>query len=111
MARKKATRKRYSDDQRSKILAAASQEGLTAAAVQKRFGVTPVTFYSWRKKAGAGKRRGRPRTARAKSGGLLESRLRSQLQTRMQKILPGLIDSEVSAYLDASLGGGRRRKK
>jgi transposase-like protein len=110
MAKKKATRKRYSDEQRSKILAAASEEGLTAAAVQKRFGVTPVTFYSWRKKAGTGKRRGRPRIARAGSGGLLESRLRSQLQTRMRKILPGLIESEVSTYLDAALGGRRRKK-
>ncbi len=57
MAKMTKPRKRYTPEQWSKILTAASKEGLTAAAVQKRFGVSEVTYYSWRKKVGKGKRR------------------------------------------------------
>jgi predicted metal-dependent hydrolase len=59
VAPKKAKRKRreYSKEKRAEILAAAATEHLTAAAVQKRFGVKPVTYYSWRKKTGASKSR------------------------------------------------------
>jgi len=42
-------RKRYTSAQRTQILSAAQKDGLTALEVQKRFGVTPVTYYSWRK--------------------------------------------------------------
>src|SRR5206468_11502867 len=42
-------RKRYTEDQRTTILSVAQREGLTATEVKKRFGVTPVTYYSDRK--------------------------------------------------------------
>jgi len=51
-------RKRYTEDQRATILSVAQREGLTATEVKKRFGVTPVTYYSWRKKTGVAGRRG-----------------------------------------------------
>jgi transposase-like protein len=109
MAKKKRTRKVYSEKQRSTILATATKEGLTAAAVQKRFGVTPVTYYSWRRKAGAGSR---SRGSRAGGRGLRDSQLRSAVQARLRKILPDLVRAEIDAYLDSALGsGGQRRQK
>jgi transposase-like protein len=51
MAKARKKRQHYSNAQRTKILAAAQAGSLTATQVQKRFGVTPVTYYSWRKKA------------------------------------------------------------
>src|SRR5258705_9877415 len=56
----KGRRKRmtYTEGQRRTVLLAAQKEGLTALQVQKRFGVKPITYYSWRKKRGVAARRG-----------------------------------------------------
>jgi len=48
----KRARRSYSPEKRAQILAAAKKERLSAPEVQKRFGVKPVTYYSWRKKTG-----------------------------------------------------------
>jgi transposase-like protein len=59
---------RYTLEQRSSILAIASAEGLTARAVQARFGVNPHTYYVWRRQAGLrGPRGRRPRSEGAQS--------------------------------------------
>src|SRR5258705_5076260 len=58
MAKARRKRKNYTSQERTMIMAAASKDGLTAAQVQKKFGVTPVTYYSWRKKTGMTRRRG-----------------------------------------------------
>jgi transposase-like protein len=103
-------RTRYSPAEREKILAAAGAEGLTAVQVQKRFGVTPVTYYSWRKKAGkgAGPRIGRPPGNRGVvSNGALDQQLRAQVQARIRALLPSIIDSEIAAYF----GGGSKRQR
>lgn len=112
MARK---RKRYSNEQRTTILATAVREGLTANDVRKRFGVTPVTYYSWRKKTGAGRRRGRPAAvvmASGASNGDLASTVRSAVAQRMRAMLPDIVRGEVNSFLDSLLGqasGGRGR--
>src|SRR5438045_2860275 len=46
--RVRRARRRYSDADRQRILAAARSGNLTALQIKKRFGVTPVTYYSWR---------------------------------------------------------------
>src|SRR6185369_10283188 len=63
----KVRRKRhtYSNAKRISILQAARDQGLTALDVKKRFGVSPVTYYSWRRKYGAGS----PRTITLQAGG------------------------------------------
>jgi transposase-like protein len=118
-ARKVSTKRlrkygKYSDADRSRILAAARKDKLTAAQVQKRFGVIPVTYYSWRKKKGQKRGPGRPRGAvvRSGSGGNLGGQLRTEVQTRIRAILPNIVRAEVSHYLDSVLGssGGRRRR-
>lgn len=110
MAKKRKRRTRYTDEQRSKILAVAKSEGLTAKAVHKRFGVTPVTYYSWRKKTSAGKRRARRSGGRAGRNVSLGGQVRDEVQARMRTLLPQLVRAEVSRYLDEALGTrGRRR--
>lgn len=112
MAKKKARKKRtqYTAKQRADVLAAAQKDGLTATQVQKKFGVTPVTYYSWRKKQGLTGRRGRPAGAgRGINGGVIATQVRSEVQTKVRQILPGIVRSEVSSYLDSLFGPSGRR--
>jgi len=105
---KKKRRARRSPEERAKILAAAQKEGLTATDVQKRFGVTPVTYYSWRKKSGAPKR-SRRRKPQAARNGVLGSQVRGAVENRMRDLLPKLVEREINRYLDATLGSGSRK--
>jgi transposase-like protein len=121
MAKVRKKRTEYTPEQREKVLAAAKAEKLTAAQVQKKFGVTPVTYYSWRKKSGITRKRGTQRgtrTAAAAAGarpaaGDLSAQVRSEVQNKVRQIIPGIVRTEVSVYLDSIFGQkqGRRRKK
>lgn len=111
MARSRRTRTNYSPQSRERILAAANKEGLTADDVHKRFGVIPVTYYSWRKKAGVTRPRGSG-IARAPGGTrLIDDGVRGQVQARIRAIVPALVRSEVSGYLEQVLGSGRVRSR
>jgi len=104
----KRSRKSYTEAQRQQILAAAQSEGLTALQVQKRFGVRPVTYYSWRKKKGLKGPRGRRPSAA--SSGEIGAQLRAGVQARVRQMLPGIVREEVSTYLDTLFGAGARRR-
>ena len=110
MAKTRRKRHTYTAQQRQSILAAANKDGLTAAQVQKKFGVTPVTYYSWRKKTGMAARRGRPAGTRLTNGADLTAHVRSEVQTKIRQILPGIVRSEVSQYLDSVFGARRGRR-
>jgi transposase-like protein len=102
---KKKTRKKYSMADRARIVAAANAEGLTAAAVETKFGVKPVTYYSWRKKEATGKAggtRSRGRPARATG---LAGAVRAEVQSRVREILPKIIREETDRYLRDVLKG------
>ena len=105
--KKKRSRKSYTDEQRSQIMATAKKEGLTALAVEKRFGVKPITYYSWRKKAGT-TRSSRGAASRKVSTAGLDANLRSSVQVKLQNLLPAIVDQEVNRYLDAAFGAKRR---
>ncbi len=120
----KRERKAYTEAQRKQILSAAINQKLTAEQVQKKFGVKPVTYYSWRKKAGIKGPRGRKpaafkAAAGAATGGALTAQVRAGVQAKVREILPGIVRDEVTSYLDALLGPAgrgprrapRRRKK
>ena len=115
MAKVRKKRTEYTPEQREKVLAAAKSEKLTAAQVQKKFGVTPVTYYSWRKKTGLTRKRGtRAVVARPAAKDDLSAQVRGEVQAKMRQIIPGIVRSEVNAYLDSIFGvkrGRRRRKK
>lgn len=104
----KRARKSYTESQRQEILAAAQKDGLTALAVQKRFGVTPVTYYSWRKKLGLKGKRGRkPAAALASSGMDIGATVRSSVRSQVQAMLPRIVQEEVERYLVRAFGTSR----
>jgi transposase-like protein len=111
MANTRRKRKKYTSDQRNTILAAAQKDGLTALDVQKKFGVAPVTYYSWRKKTGAAsRRRGGASSGRGRvvGGGDLTSQVRIEVRSKVREILPEIVRGEVSNYLNSLFGSGGR---
>ena len=106
----KRARKTYTPQKRAEILAAAQRESLTANDVKKKFGVTPVTYYSWRKKAGIVGRRGRRPSLLKQSGGdyAITSQLRAGVQAKVRSVLPGIVREEVTNYLNALFASQRR---
>ncbi len=119
-AKPKARRKQTSPTERRRILTAAEREGLTAIEVQKRLGIKPVTYYSWRKKAGTKRPRGRPVAARLGrsskvgvsrlAGPDIAGQIRQALRSEIARLLPEMIQSEVAAMLgDLSGRGGSKR--
>ena len=111
MAKTRRKRKKYTPAQRTTILAAAQKGGLTAAQVQRKFGVTPVTYYSWRKKTGAAGRRRRTFGMQPLAGVDLGTHVRSEVRSKVREILPAIVRGEVSSYLSALFGTGRGRRR
>ncbi len=112
MAKARKKRQHYTPEQREKILAAAKTEKLTAAQVEKKFGVAPVTYYSWRKKGGLTRKRGQKlRIARVAGGGDLSTQVRVEVQNKMRQIIPDIVRGEVSAYLDSIFRTRRGRRR
>lgn len=89
--------KRYTEEQKQAILAAAKKGGLTGLQVSKKFGVSPLSFYRWR-----GPVR-KPVAAVAKTNGHalngVTNGLASMLRAEVRKLLPEIIKQEVSAVL------------
>jgi transposase-like protein len=105
MARKKRGQ-RYTAAQKKTILQAALKEKLTGAQVQKRFGVSPLTFYRWRgPQLGRKAMVGRLGTNGGSAG--LEH-IRGLVRARVQQVLPGVIREQVNAYVAEILGGKKR---
>jgi transposase-like protein len=109
MPKSRRKRHQYTEEQRTSILAAAKKDALTALQVQKKFGVTPVTYYSWRKKTGLTAQRGGLYAAIGRSADLT-GQVRAEVQTKVRQILPGIVRNEVSAYLDEIFGSRRGRR-
>lgn len=106
----KRPRKTYTAQQRAEILAAAQKGNLTANEVKKKFGVTPVTYYSWRKKEGLVGRRGRRPSLLTQSGAgnQIAMQLRAGVQAKVRAVMPGIVREEVTNYLNALFASGRR---
>ena len=120
MAKARRKRRSYSEGKRAAILAAAQKEGLTAAQVKQRFGVTPVTYYSWRKKYGAARRRGGSAlAARAgrRTGRLLGDiadiprQMQAEVQARIRQMMPAIVRNEVATYLNGMFGSLNTRRR
>jgi hypothetical protein len=111
MAKARRKRHTYTSAQRTAILAAARKESLTALQVRKKFGVTPVTYYSWRKKSGLTRRRGGAVVLGGRPTGDLNQQVRSEVRAKVRQILPVIVRTEVSGYLDALFGGRRGRPR
>lgn len=95
-------RKRYTAKRRQEILTIADRDGLTATDVQKRFGVIPVTYYSWRKKSKAAGIRPGARGVDPTS----KNSLRKAVRSKLERQLPRIVDEEVNRYLSSIFGRG-----
>ena len=108
MARR--VRHTYTPRTRAAILAAAERENLTANDVKKKFGVVPVTYYSWRKKGGLTGPRGRKPAVQLGDGAAHTARM----QVRVRAMMPRIVREEVARSLGtlfaSSRGPGRPRK-
>lgn len=101
-ARKSARLRRYTPQERQHILDVAKREGLTGAKVAERFGVSTLSYYTWRKKAGKATvpRRGRPPGRRAGTASPdLASALREEIRAQIRRKLPEIIAAEIAGYL------------
>jgi transposase-like protein len=92
--------KRYTDVFRKKVLAVAQRERLTAEKVQKRFGVSRVTFYKWRGPVGRGRRPGAPRRVDVRA-------LERQMRDMVRSVLPRIIREELAVALGQLRGRAR----
>ncbi len=114
----KTTRKQTSKADRAKILAAADREGLTALQVQKRFGVKPVTYYSWRKasKKTVSRNERVARLPSTKGTGVFDdadmaAQVRQAVRSEIARMLPGMIQAEVIAVLGGTARSVSPRRK
>lgn len=110
MAKARRKRQTYTSGQRNAILAAAQKGGLTALQVKKKFGVTPVTYYSWRKKKGLTRRRGAIGLMAGTTGNLTRH-VQSEVRARVRQMMPGIVRHEVNGYLRQLFGGSRGRTR
>ncbi len=112
-------RMRFTPKQRADILSAANKDSLTAKQVKSKFGVSMVTYYLWRRKAGltaAGRGTGSALQMGAVGGSTkgLEKMIRGAVRERLQSQLPAIVRDEVQSYLDSLLAkapGGRTRRR
>jgi transposase-like protein len=91
---------RYTEVFKKKVLAVAQRERLTAEKVQRRFGVSRVTFYKWRGPVGRGRRPGAPGRVDVRA-------LERQMRDMVRSVLPRIIREEVAAALKRLTAGGR----
>lgn len=97
----RTSRKHRSVDERAQILQLAAAEGLTGAQVAKRFGISQVTYYLWRKKAGAeAKRVPKPSPAILTTDSSLTTTVRTAVEARVREMLPEIVRSEVALALE-----------
>lgn len=96
---KSGSRKRFSASERAKILAAARAANLTGKQVAAKYGISTVTYYVWKKRAGKGGRKAATKTRVL--AGVTESKLRSVVRTKVTRLLPRILKEEV----DRILGG------
>jgi len=107
MAVKTGRRKRYTPEQKKKILDTAAKEGLTGEQVAKRFGVAQLTFYRWRGPVRAPRGSKSP-ALRGVGAAVRGDGLRQQVQAGVRAALPLIIKEEVTAYLNGILGPRKR---
>jgi transposase-like protein len=105
-----ARRRRFSEAERQRILATSRREQLTGTQVARRFGISQVTYYLWRKQARPAIRQV-ARTVR--DSGVLDvgEEVRRQLRDRIREMVPQAIRSEINSVMNDLAGPPRRRRR
>jgi transposase-like protein len=82
---------------------------LTGTAAAKKFGISTLTFYTWRKKAG--KTRKPLAAGRAANLGTgVTVQLRSQIRETLRAMIPDIVREEVQAAVTGVFGMRPRRR-
>jgi len=105
--RRNATRRRYTEAERHRILETASREGLTGTQVRDRFGVSTLSFYLWRKRASASARQTKGRFSRQNLLGDISRQIRDAVRAELETMLPEIIAQELGATMGTRSKGGR----
>jgi transposase-like protein len=103
--------KRFTPEQRAAILSEASGQKLTGKQVAKKYGISTVTYYLWRKQSGRitwGP--GRPRGTKGSGDGIADA-ARTAVREKVREVLPGIVRDEVARAIDAMFGSRRRRQE
>lgn len=96
-------RRRYTEQERARVLAAAKREGLTGKQASKKFGVSEVTLWKWRRAAKGAKMKRHSRAARTKPAtkGSLASMIRAEVHARVRDLLPEIVRAEIAQAFGA----------
>ena len=94
----KTTRRRYTDAERTAILADMRKHGLTQVAAAKKYGVSAVTIWQWRRAGNTSNHRARAVRPVASNSSLVEL-IRAEILERVRVILPGIVAEEVARAL------------
>jgi transposase-like protein len=100
-------RRRFSPAERERILTEAKRDQLTGKQVAKKFGISQVTYYLWRKNAWPAI----DKAARAvRQSGVIDvaDEIRRELRTHVQRMVPDVIRTEMNSVM-AELFGTRKR--
>ncbi len=98
-------RKRYTEQERARILSAAASEELTGKQASAKFGVSQATLWKWRRDAKGVKMKRQPRALQqGPSNGSLASMIRTEVQARVRELVSTIIREEV-----AQAFGSKRR--
>ena len=89
--------KRHSPAEREKILAEAMAAKLTGKQVAEKYGISTVTYYLWRKKAGSV--RGKTPSKNGTFASTAESKMRTAVRAKVTGLLPKILDEEVERIL------------
>jgi len=89
------TGKRYTDQERARILDTMSREGLTLRGTSEKFGVSEVSIWKWRRYGRTPLRKGNGLRERESLDGALQSEVRLQVR----KIIKREVDSLVRQML------------
>ncbi|HEY2956401.1 MAG TPA: transposase [Candidatus Eisenbacteria bacterium] len=106
MPKSNSKARRYTAEQKRKILETARKENLTGAQVKKRFGVSTLSFYRWRGPAKKRRARGR-RATRIGMPAMDRGSIRTQVRSAVSRILPQVIREELASALSGLARRGR----
>ena len=100
-AKKRGPGKRYTKEEKTRIMDAAKKEGLTGAEAARKFGISMLTFYRWRGPVRGKKGRGRPPGSKNVAGAVKveAAAVRREVQAQVRRMLPQIIREEVAKAL------------
>jgi transposase-like protein len=88
--------KRYTEQERARILSQIAKANLTGKQAAKQFGVSEVSLWKWRKAASAARQPRAARNGRIPANSSLVSTVRAAVHARVRELLPSIVRDEVA---------------